>query len=130
MKLLLDTHAFLWFIMGSANLSDKARTLIEDPVNEKLLSIASLWEIAIKNSLGKLTLASSFDELIPEQLRMNGIGLLNIRVDHLSVLTTLPFHHRDPFDRLIIAQARTMGLPLITGDEKIHDSGLVRVVWD
>ena len=127
MKLLLDTHAFLWFIMGSANLSDKARILIEDPANERLLSVASLWEIAIKNSLGKLTLASSFDELIPEQLRMNGIGLLNIRVDHLSVLTTLPFHHRDPFDRLIIAQAILENFPVVSIDATFDTYGIARL---
>jgi PIN domain nuclease of toxin-antitoxin system len=98
MRLLLDTHAFLWFIMGSANLSVNARALIENPANERLLSIASLWEIAIKTSLGKLALAGSFDELIPAQLSLNGIDLLSIKVSHLSTLTTLPFHHRDPFD--------------------------------
>lgn len=105
MRLLLDTHAFLWFIMGSANISVNARALIESPANERLLSVVSLWEIAIKTSLGKLTLSASFNELIPAQLKLNGIDLLNINVNHLSTLTTLPFHHRDPFDRLIIAQA-------------------------
>lgn len=94
MKLLLDTHAFLWFVMGSANLSGKARALIEDPSNESLLSVASLWEMAIKVSLGKLTLSVPFDDLIPEQLNLNGIGLLDIRIDHASLLATLAFHHR------------------------------------
>src|SRR5207247_10738672 len=84
MKVLLDTHAFLWFIMGSANLSVNARALIENPANERLLSVASLWEIAIKTSLGKLTLSAPFDELIPAQLKLNGIDLLNINVEHLS----------------------------------------------
>ena len=127
MKLLLDTHAFLWFIMGSANLSDKARILIEDPANERLLSVASLWEIAIKASLGKLALSSSFEDLIPEQLRLNGIGLLNIRVDHLSVLTTLPFHHRDPFDRLIIAQAILEKFPVVSIDAAFDTYGITRL---
>ena len=127
MKLLLDTHAFLWFIMGSANLSDKARILIEDPANERLLSVASLWEIAIKASLGKLALSSSFEDLIPEQLRLNGIGLLNIRVDHLSVLTTLPFHHRDPFDRLIIAQAILENFPVVSIDAAFDTYGITRL---
>ncbi|MCU1264021.1 MAG: PilT protein domain protein [Acidobacteria bacterium] len=105
MRLLLDTHAFLWFIMGSGNLSVNARGLIENPANERLLSVACLWEIAIKTSLGKLTLSAPFEELVPAQLEVNGIDLLNINVDHLSTLITLPFHPRDPFDRLIIAQA-------------------------
>lgn len=91
MRLLLDTHAFLWFIMGSANLSANARARIEDPASERLLSVASLWEIAIKTSLGKLKLSAPFDELFPAQLKLNGTELLNIRVDHLSTLTTLPF---------------------------------------
>src|ERR1700704_3050184 len=116
MRLLLDTHAFLWFIMGSANLSANARSLIENPANERLLSVASLWEIAIKTSLGKLTLSVPFDQLVPAQLQLNGIDLLNIKVDHLSSLVTLPFHHHDPFDRLIIAQGLVEKLPIISLD--------------
>jgi len=84
-------HAFLWFIMGSANLSATARSLIENPANEQLLSVASLWEIAIKTSLGRLTLSVPFDQLVPAQLQLNGIDLLNINVDHLSSLITLLF---------------------------------------
>jgi len=127
MRLLLDTHAFLWFIMGSANLSANARALIEDPANERLLSVASLWEIAIKTSLGKLTLSARFDELIPAQLKLNGIDLLNIKVDHLSTRTTLPFHHRDPFDRLIIAQANVEKLSVISLDGAIDAYGVTRL---
>ena len=126
MKFLLDTHAFLWFIMGSANLSSNARTLIEDPANERLLSVASLWEVAIKASLGKLTLSGPFIDLIPSQLTLNGIDLLNIKVDHLSTLTTLPFHHRDPFDRLIIAQAIVEKLPVISLDGVFDTYGVTR----
>jgi PIN domain nuclease of toxin-antitoxin system len=126
MRLLLDTHAFLWFIMGSANLSVNARALIENPANERLLSIVSLWEIAIKTSLGKLTLSASFDELIPAQLKLNGIDLLNINVDHLSTLTTLPFHHRDPFDRLIIAQAIVEKPTVISLDGAFDTYGVTR----
>ena len=127
MKLLLDTHAFLWFIMGSINLSANARVLIEDPSNESLLSVASLWEMAIKVSLGKLTLSAPFAELIPPQLNANGIGLLNIRIDHLSLLTTLPFHHRDPFDRLLIAQAITDNIPVVSIDAAFDNYGLTRL---
>ena len=126
MRLLLDTHAFLWFIMGSANLSVNARALIENPANERLLSVASLWEVAIKTSLGKLTLSSPFDDLVPAQLKVNGIDLLNIKVDHLSTLTTLPFHHRDPFDRLIIAQALVEELPVISLDGAFDAYGVTR----
>jgi PIN domain nuclease of toxin-antitoxin system len=105
MKLLLDTHTFLWFIMGSPNLSTTARALIEDVANEKFLSVASLWEIAIKLSIGKLALSAPFDVLIPRQLSLNGIELLNIKIDHAAVVALLPLHHSDPFDRLLIAQS-------------------------
>jgi PIN domain nuclease of toxin-antitoxin system len=94
MNLLLDTHAFLWLVIGSANLSGDARALIEDPSNNNLISMVSLWEMAIKVSLGKLTLSAPFNDLIPEQLNLNGIGLLNIRIDHVSLLATLPTWHR------------------------------------
>jgi len=104
-NLLLDTHAFLWFIAGSAKLSAPARDLIEDSANQPLLSAASLWEMAIKLSLGRLHLGLPFEELIPQQMRLNGIQFLGIEVAHVMPVATLPFHHRDPFDRLLIAQA-------------------------
>ncbi|MFL6228443.1 MAG: type II toxin-antitoxin system VapC family toxin [Pyrinomonadaceae bacterium] len=113
MRLLLDTHAFLWFIMGSANLSPAARALIEDVANEKFLSVASIWEIAIKTSLGKLTLSAPLDVLIPQQLAVNGIELLNITLAHAAAIATLPFHHRDPFDRMLIAQAAVENMPVL-----------------
>jgi PIN domain nuclease of toxin-antitoxin system len=127
MKLLLDTHTFLWFIMGSPNLSDKARTLIEEPSNESLLSVASLWEMAIKVSLGKLTLSAPFGDLIPEQLSLNGIGLLNLSTAHAALLATLPFHHRDPFDRLLIAQAITEQMPVVGIDAAFDTYGITRL---
>jgi PIN domain nuclease of toxin-antitoxin system len=127
MKLLLDTHAFLWFVMGSDNLPGSARTLIEDPANENLLSVASLWEMAIKVSLGKLTLSVPFEDLLPEQLRLNGIGLLNIAVDHVSLVATLPFHHRDPFDRMLIAQALTEKIPLVSVDAAFDNYEITRL---
>ena len=116
MNLLLDTHSFLWFIMGSPRLSGKARALIEDDAHDKRLSTASLWEMAIKLSLGRLTLAKPFGVLIPQQLRVSGIEILNIEIDHLAALTTLPLHHRDPLDRLIIAQAIVEQCPIVSVD--------------
>ena len=95
MKYLLDTHTLLWFLKGDKKLSDKARRLIDNPRNEKFLSIASLWEIAIKVSLGKLILDKPFEKLFPEQLHFNRIEILDITVDSLIKLTTLPFHHRE-----------------------------------
>lgn len=127
MNILLDTHAFLWFIAGSENLSDKARELIEDEANHVFLSAASLWEMAIKVSLGKLTLTEPFETLIPEQLAVNGIELLAISVPHATRVASLPFHHRDPFDRLLIAQALTEEIPIISGDEAFDAYGITRL---
>ncbi len=105
MNLLLDTHAFLWFISGNASLSNKARAIIEDETNRVFLSTASLWEIAIKISLGKLALSEPFEVLIPEQLSSNGIDLLDLSISHTARIVMLPFHHRDLFDRLLAVQA-------------------------
>jgi PIN domain nuclease of toxin-antitoxin system len=91
MRLLLDTHTFPWFIMGSPNLSASARSLIEDDASERFLSVAGLWEMAIKLSTGKLTLSAPFDVLIPSQLDLNGIELLGIEVSHAAIVSTLPF---------------------------------------
>jgi len=128
MRLLLDTHSFLWFIAGSDKISVAARELIEDSANEPLLSIASLWEMAIKVSIGKLKLAHPFETLIPEQMKLNGIGTLNIRVEHVSQVVQLPFHHRDPFDRLLIAQALVEDMPIV-GADGMFDAYTVTRMW-
>jgi PIN domain nuclease of toxin-antitoxin system len=128
MRLLLDTHAFLWFIMGSPNLSARARALIEDTANESFLSVAGLWEMAIKVSLGKLTLSDPLDVLVPQQLGLNGIELLGIQVAHAAAVSTLPFHHRDPFDRLLIAQAIVEAMPVVSADAAF-DAYPVKRLW-
>ncbi|HEV7517108.1 MAG TPA: type II toxin-antitoxin system VapC family toxin [Thermoanaerobaculia bacterium] len=120
MRFLLDTHIFLWFIGGSERLRDPARTLLVDPENEALLSVASLWEIAIKVNLGKLTLERPFEELIPEQLSVAEIDRLPIRMEHLATLSKLSLYHRDPFDRLIIAQAIAEGVPVLSSDPEFR----------
>jgi PIN domain nuclease of toxin-antitoxin system len=127
MNILLDTHAFLWFIAGSDELSDKARELIEDENNRIFLSAASLWEMAIKVSLGKLTLSEPFETLIPEQLALNGLEILDITIAHTTQVANLPFHHRDPFDRLIIAQALEEQLPVISVDNAFDEYGVTRI---
>ena len=114
--------------MGSLRLSGNARALIEDDAHDKLLSTASLWEMVIKVSLGRLTLAEPFGVLIPQQLSVSGIEILNIGIDHLAVLTTLPFHHRDPFDRLIIAQAIVEQYPIVSVDPAF-DAYPVERLW-
>ena len=126
MKYLLDTHTLLWFLQGDKKFSDKARQFIDNPSNEKFLSVVSLWEIAVKVSLGKLALGKSFERLFPEQLHFNRIQILDITVDSLIKLTTLPFHHRDPFDRLIIAQAFVEELPIIGADTAFDAYGINR----
>lgn len=129
MTLLLDTHAFLWFVAGDERLPPAARAHIEDGANRVWLSTASLWELAIKLSLGRLSLAQPFEEFVYTQLRVNSIELLHISVEHLSALTQLPFHHRDPFDRLLIAQTRVEGIPLVSGDSAF-DAYDVRRIWE
>jgi PIN domain nuclease of toxin-antitoxin system len=127
-RALLDTHSFLWFISGSARLSRPARTLIEAPENPMLVSMASLWEIAIKHGLGKLSLDRPFVELIPEQLERQRIDVLGIELSHLAELVRLPLYHRDPFDRLLVAQSRAEDLPIISVDDTLDAYG-VRRIW-
>ncbi len=127
MKLLLDTHSFLWFIGGDARLSPTARRLIEDVTNDVFLSVASLWEMAIKISLGRLQLAEPFETFIPQQLSLNRIGLLGITISHTAKVATLPFHHRDPFDRLLAAQAQVEQMPLASSDPAFDAYGITRL---
>ena len=115
MQLLLDTHAFIWFYTGDKQLSSKAKTLINDLSNECFLSIASVWEIGIKTSIGKLELRVNFTGLA-DFMATNRIVLLLIAFRHIQRLQSLPFHHRDTFDRLLIAQAFAERLTLISRD--------------
>jgi PIN domain nuclease of toxin-antitoxin system len=126
MRQLLDTHTFVWFITGSDRINSKVREQIEN--NDNLLSIASLWEIAIKYSIGKLDLELSIEQLVEEQIIANGIELLDITTKHIAFVANLPLHHRDPFDRLIIAQARVEQIPIL-GVDKIFDSYSVQRLW-
>lgn len=105
MRLLLDTHALTWFFSGDAKLSNTTRNLIEDIDNIKCISVASVWEMAIKQSKGKLTLSLPLDEYIQEKIKLEDFQLLNIELSHLQSISQLPFYHNDPFDRLLIAQA-------------------------
>jgi PIN domain nuclease of toxin-antitoxin system len=128
MNLLLDTHTFLWFIDDDPKLSPTARALIEDANNRVYLSVASLWEMAIKISLDKLRLAQPFDVLLPQQLGLNHIDLLDITVAHAAAVVTLPFHHRDPFDRLLIAQASSEVIPIV-GSDVAFDAYPITRLW-
>lgn len=129
MRYLLDTHAFLWFILNDSNLIPTAKSLIEDPNNEIYVSVASIWEIAIKTSLQKLNLPIPFQEFVPHHVLINSMILLPIQVTHLYEVAKLPFLHRDPFDRLLIAQSIDETMPLISRD-KIFDDYSVTRLWD
>lgn len=116
MRLLLDTHSFLWFVLDSPRLSASGKRLLEDAENERFLSTVSLWEIAIKISTGKLSFKQPFEGFIVDQIRINEFELLETRIQHFAAVATLPLHHRDPFDRLLIAQAMTESLPIVSVD--------------
>lgn len=116
MKLLLDTHTFLWFVNDNPKLSDHLKDLIEDTNNVSYLSIASLWEMSIKFNLGKLTLDPNYEEFVEREVTTSTVRLLNIELEHLRINSTLPFHHRDPFDRLIIAQSIAEEIPIVSVD--------------
>lgn len=128
MRLLLDTHTFIWFVTDNPKLSDTARGLINYGNNEILLSIASIWEMAIKQSTGKLSFGLPFRVFIEQQVSFNRIDILNINLDHIEVVVTLPFHHRDPFDRLIIAQAMVEQIPILSADS-VFDAYSVQRWW-
>lgn len=120
MKILIDTHTFLWFINDSPELSSHAALLMESDT-DLLLSTASLWEIAIKVNLNKLTLPDTYEAFIPQQIALNNIQILPIKLEHLAIVTKLPLHHRDPFDRLLISQALSEGILIISADKKFDD---------
>jgi PIN domain nuclease of toxin-antitoxin system len=128
MKLLLDTHIFIWLLQGSENLSTKARSAIEDDSNAVYLSIGSLWEIAIKTSLGKLELEIPLEQIVANFILPSGIEILPILLPHLVVLQALPFHHRDPFDRLLISQAKAESLTLVSEDRSFSQY-VVEILW-
>jgi PIN domain nuclease of toxin-antitoxin system len=128
LRLLLDTHTLLWFALGDPQLSATAASLILDPVNEKLVSPASYWEIAIKIRIGKYALSKPYEVFMHEAIDKNGFAYLHIQPKHTAVLTTLPLHHRDPFDRLLIAQAMVENTLLISGDP-VLDSYPVTRMW-
>jgi PIN domain nuclease of toxin-antitoxin system len=128
MTLLLDTHTLLWFLTNDSNLSARARGAIEDSANVARVSAASLWESAIKFALGKLKLPAPYADIFPRQLETNGFGLLPVTAAHCATLLTLPFHHRDPFDRLLLAQAKTEGMTLVTDDGQFACYG-IPLLW-
>ena len=127
MKYLLDTHTAIWALEDKSKLSDSAKAIIDDVSIPLYVSIASAWEIAIKVSIGKLTFTGGSVSFL-EKMIHNGVELLNIEKSHLEYLERLPFIHRDPFDRLIVAAAKTDSLAIVTSDDNIQKYD-VQCVW-
>jgi PIN domain nuclease of toxin-antitoxin system len=126
-NLLLDTHSLIWFLNGDANLSNKAKSAIEDPANSKMVSIASVWEIAIKLSIGKFRFSKGLKHFLG-LIEDNGFAILPITFEHAIELSTLEFNHRDPFDRLLVAQSIADKLAIVTIDENIKRYN-IKTIW-
>ena len=128
MRALLDTHTFLWWIDNDPQLSTRAHQIIGDGTNELFFSPVSGWEIAIKTQLGKLTLPANLEQFIAEQLSLNHFTPLPVQISHALGVYRLPLLHRDPFDRLLVAQARLEDLPILTVDPLIGQYE-VQTIW-
>ncbi|RKZ46216.1 MAG: type II toxin-antitoxin system VapC family toxin [Candidatus Parabeggiatoa sp. nov. 3] len=130
MTFLIDTHTFLWFIAGSDELSETAKEVIENDNNDIFISIASLWEISIKTAIGKLQILESYDTVIND-VTENEMSILSINFTHTVIQNKLPFHHKDPFDRIIVSQAIAENLSLISRDDifdvYLKDKGIKRI---
>lgn len=120
MQLLLDTHIFLWYVTGDTRLSIATRDAIDEPNNDVFLSVGSFWEIVIKYELGKLPLPQAPDRFIPAQRKAHGIRSLPFDENDARFLVGLPFHHRDPFDRMLVSQAMARVLTIVTVDPEIR----------
>ena len=129
MRILLDTHALLWFYLGDPRLSDQARTVIEDAANTKFVSPASYWELAIKVSLGKYVLTESYDDFVQHAIFDNGFLILPVEPRHTAQVAVLPFvsGHKDPFDRLLVAQAIIEEIPIVSNDEALDQYSITRL---
>jgi PIN domain nuclease of toxin-antitoxin system len=127
-KLLLDTHAFLWWVEGTPKLGRRAGAAVANLDNEVFFSVASCRELAMKLGLGKLRLTQRLDRFIPEHLTRNGFSLCAVELRHVVGVADLPCHHRDPFDRLLVAQARQDQLAIVSADRVFRRYG-VTVVW-
>ena len=127
MRVLLDTYAFLWFILDDPQLSASAKAMIEDPANDVEVSPVSYWEIAIKISLRKYSLPQPYQQFMESHIAINDFRILHIEPKHTTLITTLPLHHKDPFDRLLVAQAIVEGIPIVSVDEQLDPYGVQRL---
>jgi PIN domain nuclease of toxin-antitoxin system len=128
MRYLLDTHVFKWLDNESSKISSRAHALMADRNNQLVLSLVSVWEIQIKVQLGKMNLRTQLSAVVEDQQRINQIELLPVSLEHILFLDNLPLHHRDPFDRILVAQAVSEGLTLITRDSHIEQYN-VKIEW-
>jgi len=128
MRVLLDTRAFIWWVTNNSQLSDAARACIADSDNNVFLSTASAWEVVIKVNIGKLVLPEPPKSYIPSRLASNQFESLPIQMNHVLQVTALPNHHRDPFDRILIAQSQVEQMPILTADYLIVQYS-VNVIW-
>jgi PIN domain nuclease of toxin-antitoxin system len=126
-RLLLDAHTLLWFVGDDPKLSPTAKALIDDPANDALVSVATCWEIAIKVGLKKLNLGEPATTFLPRELATNGIGLLGIDLTHATFVESLPLHHKDPFDRMFVAQSIIEKLPVVSVDAQLDAYGITRL---
>jgi len=126
MMVLLDTHAFLWLVLGDERLSSRARAIIDADGTRVMISIASVWEIGIKSGIGKLDLPDEFEPFIREELRKRAIGILDLKLRHVFQVHALPLHHRDPFDRMLVAQSLAEGIPVVGRDRELDTYGVDR----
>jgi PIN domain nuclease of toxin-antitoxin system len=127
-RILIDAHGLIWFLEDSPRLSQRAKETVEHPDTDLLISMASLWEMAIKIGLGKLQIAGDFSMLLRGQLTQNDIRVLDIQLPHVAQVATLALHHRDPFDRLLVAQAIVEDMPIISADTAL-DAYPVTRIW-
>lgn len=128
MKLLIDTHVFLWLRNSPDKIPNKVFQLYQNTSHDVFLSMVSIWEMQIKSQLGKLDLDLPLGELVEQQCLENGLQILNIKANHIYALKNLPFHHNDPFDRLIISQAQTESLKLVSADTTL-DNYDIDLIW-
>lgn len=128
MRLLLDTHAFIWWDSDPGQLSERVLALCSDPSTTLLLSVASVWEMQIKQQIGKLRLHLPLADLVASQQQTNGLELVPIQLDHVLALDNLPLHHKDPFDRLLISQAQVEDAVLVSGDA-VFAQYSVKLFW-
>lgn len=127
MRLLIDSHSLVWAVDNPAQLSAAATTELQDPANELIISAATVWEISIKAGMGKLTLSSAYRAWMNRAITYLGLTILPITVEYAAAQAALPWHHRDPFDRLLVAESLTDGVPVVSADAHLDVYGITRI---